>query len=258
MIQTNTSLTAAHTADDDYRCKARRTRELMTDADDNDFVTQRHRMPKLTKNNHETWFALLQDYIRSKQAKALWDAYKWGEYGTTPVAGQQDPADIDYAALTGPTGKKLAAAHEQIWCYTRQHLSSDIFQTTLHANLDGSVPKLLRHLRKDWHDNTTLDRCRLRSSYLKMKLDDYETWSDLKGYIVAYKNKVQLLREYKIEAVGNEEDVLTHFEESLGEGWKQQVTLRMAMRMGLSDALEHYVAIAKVDTTLGNGHGLQR
>ena len=41
------------------------------------------KMEKLTRDNHESWFAKIGDYIRAldhDEATDKWAAYKWGEY----------------------------------------------------------------------------------------------------------------------------------------------------------------------------------
>ena len=56
------------------------------------------RMEKLTRDNHETWFAKIGDYICAldhDEAPDIWAAYKWGEYGTAPPDGEDDPAERD-------------------------------------------------------------------------------------------------------------------------------------------------------------------
>ena len=212
------------------------------------------KMEKLTKNNHETWFAKIEDYICAldhDDAAGIWEAYRWGEYGTAPAvdgngAQEPDPADHDYQAANTAATKKLRRIHNVAWEYIRRHLSDTIFQTTLRLG-HKSVPKLLRHLRKNWHDNSSNDRSILRKQYLGMQLEDHQ---DMDVYIQAYKNMVSLLREYDIGTAQRDEDVLDHFEKSLGAGWKDKVTIRMATGMQLQPSYTFYKNLALQDSTL--------
>ena len=133
------------------------------------------RMEKLTRDNHETRFAKIGDYICAldhDEAPDIWAAYKWGEYGTTPPADANDPAKRDYEIANNKDERHLRRVHNQAWAHIRLHLSDAIFQKTIELK-HQKVAMLLRFLRQDWHDNSTEDREHLRTEYGSMRLEDY-------------------------------------------------------------------------------------
>jgi hypothetical protein len=213
----------------------------MTDYDE----TSKNKMELLTRDNYETWMAKIEDYICSldhDDAPDIWEAYKWDQ---GEQDGDDDPADYDYQDANSANEKKLKRVHNKAFKYIRQHLSHEIFQTTL--RVPRSVPKLLRHLRTYWHSGSVSDRATLRKQWSAMKLDDYK---NMESYITEYKNKVCTMREYKIGVAKDDEDVLHHFEESLPDAWGHHKVTRLASKMKLHEAYTFYEELAKADASL--------
>ena len=110
----------------------------------------------LTRQNWTTWIAHIKDYILAldhEDAADIWQTFIW-----KPSDGNMDdPINHDYQRAPNAPAKKLRVHHNKAWQFIRNKLSKAMFQSTL--KLDHSVPKLLRHLRRNkYNDGTVSDR----------------------------------------------------------------------------------------------------
>ena len=162
---------------------------------DDDAQRRTDKMPMLTRANYQTWMEKAKDYILAQDhddAIEMWTDFNW----VNPNDGTPDPIARDWLkAANNASAKKLRVLHNKTFSYLRQHLSSDIFDTT--RNMRTSVPVLLRHLRDQWHSDSSYDRNKLRKEYTDMSLNNYP---DMEAYVTAFKNLCVVLTNYGINA----------------------------------------------------------
>ena len=207
----------------------------------------RSKIPLLTRDNWSTWIQRMKDYILAldhDEAADIWMAYEWVP---DPEADEpeEDPADRNYLVANNLADRKLRIQHNKAFKYIRSCLSPAVFDTTL--GLPHSVPKLLRHLRQYWNDGSVCDRDKLRTEYQAMQLEQYD---DMERFITAFKNKVVVMKNYKLGLVSNDDDVLFQFNKSLPQAWQMHKSIVGAQGMTFDAATSYYKKIARDDATL--------
>jgi hypothetical protein len=205
----------------------------------------RSKIPLLTRDNWSTWEQRMKDYILAldhDDAADIWLAYVWVPEGDEPG---NDPANRDYLIANSAPERKLRTQHNKAFKYIRSCLSPAVFDTTL--GLPHSVPKLLRHLRQYWNDGSVCDRDKLRTEYQAMQLEQYD---DMERFITAFKNKVVVMKNYKLGLVSNDDDVLFQFNKSLPQAWQMHKSIVGAQGMTFDAATSYYKKIARDDATL--------
>ena len=185
----------------------------------------------LTKDNYQIWINHVKDFLFEYQSMNFYDA---SELRGDESKANGDPDDYAEPAFKNDKGRVA-------WAYIRRHLTEDIYQKTLQIEL-GNVTKLLRALRLDWHDQSTLDRANLRDVYYSMKLDDY---ADFDAYILAFDNHVQLMKKYKVGSLGNDEDILHQFQRGLPDAWDTHTNTVLAQGLSYDKAVAYYKTVAK-------------
>ena len=208
---------------------------------------------RLTRANYQTWIEKVKDYVLAlddENAVTMWEDYVWMRPADAG-ADVKDPVDEkDWQEANNAQARKARRVHNQAFAYIRRHLSDEIFKTTL--RIKTSVPALLRHIRRYWHDHSPIDRASLRTQLDGMKLGQYK---DMEQYIVEFKNLVNECRDYKIGIVQNDEDALYQFESGLPSAWQTTKTIRLAQNLDLEKALTFYKNIAREDKTLPGAIG---
>ena len=221
-------------------------------------------MPLLTRDNYLLWIEKVRDYIYTldhDDAIDIWRAFEWVNPGPTPdptwiqprnqpnavapMINPVDPADHDYQAATDADTRKLRTQHNKAFKFIRKYLSADIFETTI--GLPVSVPKLLRHLRNYWNDDSVANKVRIRQEFQAMNLDDYQT---MENYITAFKNKVRILKNYRLGLVDTDDEILYQFNRGLPRAWDMYKSIVTAQQMVLDKALAYYLQIARDNETL--------
>ena len=131
-------------------------------------------MEKLTKDNFLLWSEKIKDHILAldcEDAEDIWEAFTWTPDPNQPLENQADPA-LAYNKLpsTNVAQRKTKQKHAAAYAYIRKALSPAVFDKTIgHAT---NVPLLLRLLKRNWNDNSTQDRDRMRQNYYDLKLAD--------------------------------------------------------------------------------------
>jgi hypothetical protein len=128
-------------------------------------------MEKLTKNNFLLWSEKVKDHILAldcEDAEGIsWEAFIWTPNPAQLPADQEDPALV-YSIL--PSGsvaqRKTKQKHAAAYAYIRKALSPAVFSKTI--GQPTNVPLLLHLLERNWNDNSTQDRDRMRQNYYCM------------------------------------------------------------------------------------------
>ncbi len=202
-------------------------------------------LPRLTKDNFLTWIEHVGDLIAAldhADAMTIWDDYTWV---VDPLNVQPDPIDRDWQDRSNTALKKLCFEHNKAYKKIRDSLDESTFLST--HQLPRSVPKLLRHLKSRWNNNSTEDRNGVRKWFLQMKLDQY---SDMEQYVTMFKSQVHLLRDLKIGMVDSDKDVLFYFDESLPKAWDNIKVIVASQKMTFEQATNFYVSQAKMNDSL--------
>ena len=204
-------------------------------------------MDRLTKDNYLMWNEKVKDFILALDcdgAEDIWEAYIW-----TPdpaQANQPDPA-LGYNNLPNANAaqRKTRQKHAAAFSYIRKSLSPAVFNKTIgHAT---NVPLLLRLLKRNWNDNSTQDRDRMRQDYHDLKLADFP---DMDEFITAFNNHVAVMRQHDMGSVARDEDVLFDFNKRLPPAWSVQIEVSSANAHGLSQAHAYYLKAAGKDASL--------
>ena len=209
----------------------------------------------LNGRNWATFIEQVMDYIGTRDsddcpdliAAYLWDLQEHED-------GAEDPAEQDYKTLpadvTSTAAKKewklLRRDHNKIYKFIRDHLDETAFQSTCNKNFN--VPRLLRHLRNQYHNDGGYDgRKALRAEFKGMELKNFEN-------ILAYKQQFDILlctmRTYKIALADDLEAVKDQFDQGLGPGWKELILLTESQMKDYKASWEFYYSQAKSNIAL--------
>jgi hypothetical protein len=206
-------------------------------------------MEKLAKDNFLLWSEKIKDHILAldcEDAEAIWDAFTWTPDPAQPSANQEDPA-LAYSSLPSSNApqRKTKQKHAAAYAYIRRALSPAVFSKTI--GQPTNVPLLLRLLKRNWNDNSTQDRDRMRQNYYDLKLADY---ADVDEFITVFMNHVAVMRQHDMGSVARDEDVLFDFNKRLPQAWAVQKEVSSASGLKLSAAHAYYLKAAGKDASL--------
>ena len=193
--------------------------------------------------SYTTWIEKVQDLLYDKGLESIYEASET-DRGTVQIIPERKD--------NSPKEAVLESTNRKVFTLIREHLDPDMYQTTVPIKR-GDTVGLLRMLRKNFIDDTPIDREELRERFDKFKLADYGSYTQ---YVNAFTAHVALMRRNGIKSVDDEGHVALRFKNGLPPDYDQLKTALLASettakaRVSLAEMITFFKTASRTDGNL--------